>query len=75
MTQETSGGRRRALEPRRGGAVATPKAGGLPILVVTGLVREAASLGAGVVPVISGPTAMCCGAPSPRQRKRPFQPS
>jgi len=54
MTEETSRRGRRVQAPQRGGAVVAPKASGLPILVVTGLVREAASLGAGVVPVISG---------------------
>ena len=43
-------------EPRRSGsgAAGAARTGGLPILVVTGLEREAASLGADVVPVISG---------------------
>ena len=54
MTEEPSSGSRKAQEPRRGRAVVSPRTGGLPILVVTGLVREAASLGAGVVPAISG---------------------
>jgi hopanoid-associated phosphorylase len=54
MTEEKSGEARKIKTPRRGRAVVSPVAGGLPILVVTGLEREAASLGAGVVPVISG---------------------
>jgi adenosylhomocysteine nucleosidase len=54
MTEEKSNYRRSAQESRRGRAVASPGTGGLPILVVTGLVREAQSLGAGVIPLISG---------------------
>ena len=47
MTGQAFGGKRRT----QGGAVRT---GALPILVVTGLAREAASLGADVIPLISG---------------------
>lgn len=54
MTEDTSSGGRRAREPRRGRALVAPGTGGLPVLVVTGLAREAAALGADVVPLISG---------------------
>jgi adenosylhomocysteine nucleosidase len=65
MTGETFSGRRRD----QAGAA---KTGGLPILVVTGLAREAASLGADVVPLISGADAGALRRALAEQARDPF---
>lgn len=54
MTEESFSGRRRPQELRRGRAVVSPGTGAFPVLVVTGLAREAAALGSDIVALISG---------------------